>query len=303
MVASPTGMPKSKALPLDSGFRLRSGDRIKKNPLTIIEVRQIMRVRVVYFGMLKDAIGRSGDSLELPEGATVGEFLKACAKVAAPVKDFRDAIAIAVNQEYAGRTDVLKDGDEVAILPPVSGGSQARTGETPVPHSRRQIRTAEDGCATRVAIVRKSIEQSLILNEIKRPEDGAVSAFDGVVRDNTRGRKTLYLIYEAYEEMALKQMEQLCEEAIERFKVRDCRIVHRIGRLEVGETSVFIAVASAHRAAAMDACRFLIDTLKKTVPIWKKEYFEDGAVWADGEPFPEDIREGKTAAGAKGASK
>ena len=113
--------------------------------------------------------------------------------------------------------------------------------------------------------------------------------FEGVVRNNTRGRRTLYLDYEAYEEMALKQMEDLAERALAEFKIRDVAIVHRLGRLEIGETSVLIVVASAHRAAAFDACRWLIDTLKRTVPIWKKEHFEDGAVWADGEPFPDDI--------------
>ena len=102
----------------------------------------------------------------------------------------------------------------------------------------------------------------------------------------------MYLVYEAYEEMAVREMERLCMEAISRFGVRDARIHHRLGRLEVGATSVLIVVASAHRRAALDACRFLIDTLKQTVPIWKKEFFVDGAVWADGEPFPEEIRGG-----------
>jgi molybdopterin synthase catalytic subunit len=94
--------------------------------------------------------------------------------------------------------------------------------------------------------------------------------------------------------MALKQMEGLAEEAVEKYSIRDAAIVHRLGRLEIGEISVLIVVASAHRGAAFDACRWIIDTLKKTVPIWKKEYFEDGAVWADGEPFPAEIvaREG-----------
>jgi molybdopterin synthase catalytic subunit len=109
------------------------------------------------------------------------------------------------------------------------------------------------------------------------------------VRNQTRGRRTLFLNYEAYEEMALKQIEELARRALAEFKVRDVAIVHRLGRLEIGETSVLIAVASAHRAAAFDACRWLIDTLKRTVPIWKKEHFEDGAVWADGEPFPDEI--------------
>ena len=113
--------------------------------------------------------------------------------------------------------------------------------------------------------------------------------FEGIVRDNSRGRRTLYLDYEAYEEMALKQMEELAGRALSRFKIRDVAIIHRIGRLEIGETSVLIVVASAHRAAAFDASRWLIDTLKRTVPIWKKEYFEDGAVWADGEPFPPEV--------------
>jgi len=124
---------------------------------------------------------------------------------------------------------------------------------------------------------------------LKRGEDGAVLVFEGIVRNQTRGRKTLYLDYEAYEEMALEQMESLAGQALTQFSVRDVAIVHRLGRLEIGETSVLIAVASAHRAAAFDGCRWLIDTLKRTVPIWKKEYFEDGAVWADGEPFPADI--------------
>ncbi len=138
-------------------------------------------------------------------------------------------------------------------------------------------------------IVSEAIQTAPILAAIKRPEDGAVAVFDGIVRDNSRGRRTLYLDYTAYEPMALRQMEQLAQQALSRFAIRDVRIVHRLGRLQIGESSVYIAVAAAHRAAAFDACRWLIDTLKTTVPIWKKEYFQDGAVWADGEPFPPEI--------------
>jgi molybdopterin synthase catalytic subunit len=123
----------------------------------------------------------------------------------------------------------------------------------------------------------------------KQGEDGAVVVFDGIVRDNTRGRKTLHLDYEAYEEMAGKQMRELAVEARKLFGVRQVTMVHRLGRLQVGETSVLIVVASPHRAQAFDACRWLIDTLKKTVPIWKKETFADGAVWAAGEPFPAEL--------------
>jgi len=140
------------------------------------------------------------------------------------------------------------------------------------------------------AIVREPIEVRDVKEELEHPEDGATILFEGVVRNNTRGRRTLYLDYEAYELMALNEMEKLAQAALERFKVRDVCLVHRLGRLEIGETSVVIGVGSAHRGAAFEACRWLIDSLKKTVPIWKKEHFEDGAVWADGEPFPEEIR-------------
>ena len=141
----------------------------------------------------------------------------------------------------------------------------------------------------RVEITDGVIPAAEIVAEIKTGPDGAVCVFDGIVRDNTRGRKTLHLDYEAYREMALEQMRGLAGEAVTKFGVRDVTLVHRLGRLFVGETSVLVVVASAHRGAAFDACRWLIDTLKKTVPIWKKEQFADGAVWADGEAFPSDI--------------
>jgi molybdopterin synthase catalytic subunit len=141
------------------------------------------------------------------------------------------------------------------------------------------------------------------LGNIKSSEDGAAVVFEGVVRNQTRGRKTLYLDYEAYEEMALAQMEGLAAQALKQFQVREVALIHRLGRLEIGETSVLVVVASAHRAAAFDACRWLIDMLKRTVPIWKKEYFEDGAVWADGEAFPEEIPRAQGSPGGEGASK
>jgi molybdopterin synthase catalytic subunit len=141
----------------------------------------------------------------------------------------------------------------------------------------------------RIEIVDTPILTEAIVAAIKAGSDGAVCVFDGIVRDNTRGRKTLYLDYEAYREMALEQMRGLAAEAVAKFGVREVAMVHRLGRLMVGETSVLIAVASAHRGAAFEACRWLIDTLKTSVPIWKKETFVDGAVWADGEAFPEEL--------------
>ncbi len=142
-----------------------------------------------------------------------------------------------------------------------------------------------------------------VFDKSSSAEDGAAVVFEGIVRNNTQGRRTLYLDYEAYESMALKQMQSLAEQALADFKIRDAVIIHRLGKLEIGETSVLIVVASAHRAAAFDACRWLIDTLKRTVPIWKKEHFEDGAVWADGEPFPAEIPRAEGISATQPASK
>src|SRR6202789_3855312 len=141
----------------------------------------------------------------------------------------------------------------------------------------------------RVEITDAVIPVAEIVEETKAAADGAVCVFDGIVRDNSRGRKTLHLDYEAYREMALSQMQGLAGEAVTKFGVRDVALVHRLGRLVVGETSVLIVVASEHRGAAFDACRWLMVMLKNRVPIWKKEQFADGALWADGEAFPNDI--------------
>ncbi|HEX3969496.1 MAG TPA: molybdenum cofactor biosynthesis protein MoaE [Edaphobacter sp.] len=155
----------------------------------------------------------------------------------------------------------------------------------------------------RVEIIDAVIPSAEIVAEMKAGPDGAVCVFDGIVRDNTRGRKTLYLDYEAYREMALEQMRGLAGEAVTKFGVRDVALVHRLGRLMVGETSVLVVVASAHRGAAFEACRWLIDTLKQTVPIWKKEQFVDGASWADGEAFPEEQRVGGLAGRGPGVGR
>ncbi len=135
-------------------------------------------------------------------------------------------------------------------------------------------------------LVREPIDMLALVRQVRAPEDGAIVTFDGFVRNQSHDRPTLYLDYEAYESMALAKMREIGVQLHEKFRIHRAAIVHRLGRLEIGETSVFIAVSAPHRAAAFDACRFAIDTLKRTVPIWKKEYFEDGAVWADGELPP-----------------
>jgi molybdopterin synthase catalytic subunit len=239
-----------------------------------------MQVRVLFFGILKEMVGKSADLIDLPDGASVRDLLARYEVQNPRLKESLPALALAVNQQYAGPDTRLSPNDEVALLPPVSGGAPEAAGESPRESAGRQ---------SHASIIRDAIDLQTTIARLKQGEDGAALVFEGVVRNQTRGRKTLYLDYEAYEKMALEQLESLADQALQRFQIRDVAIVHRLGRLEIGATSVLIAVVSAHRAAAFDACRWLIDTLKQKVPIWKKEYFEDGAVWADGEPFPAEI--------------
>jgi molybdopterin synthase catalytic subunit/molybdopterin converting factor small subunit len=227
-----------------------------------------MRVQILPFGILKDLLSPS--PRELPDHASVTDLLALLGtelQQQPRAAELLSRIAVSVNTEYARPSHILREGDKVGLLPPVSGGINSIT----------------------TYLTRDVIPTNELIAAARQGSDGAVVAFDGIVRDNTRGRPTLYLDYEAYEEMAVKQIAELAEQAIARFGIRSVTLVHRLGRLEIGDTSVLIVVASAHRGAAFDANRWLIDTLKKTVPIWKKETFVDGAVWADGEPFPADL--------------
>lgn len=234
-----------------------------------------MHIRVLSFGVLKDWFGASPASIELPDGASVADLLRHLG-AGNPSRSLR-GIAVSVNAEYATASHILQDGDEIGLLPPVSGGA---------PLAASLADGDLDGAGVAVALTRAPIDPMKLAAAAKRGEDGALVVFDGVVRNQTHGRRTLFLDYEAYEQMALKQLKELAGSALARFDVRRVTVVHRLGRLQIGETSVFVLVASAHRAAAFDACRWIIDTLKQTVPIWKKETFVDGAVWAPGEPFP-----------------
>jgi len=230
-----------------------------------------MRVRVLFFGMLKELAGKSAEEIELPETASLANVIAHYEAILPRFQSLLPSLAFAVNQRYAVRDTKLTQNDEVAMLPPVSGGAGD---ESPL-----------------VKLVRDRIVPHDVIPPMERPEDGAIVIFDGIVRNHSRGRPTLYLDYEAYESMAIEKLKELAAEARRRFAIRNVAIVHRLGRLEIGESSVLIAVFSAHRAPAFDACRWLIDTLKRTVPIWKKEHFADGVVWADGEPFPAEIRQ------------
>jgi molybdopterin synthase catalytic subunit len=227
-----------------------------------------MHVRVLFFGRLKDIVGTGEQQAEISEGARVEDLFERYGTSFPELAKFRTSVVASVNQEFAEWRAPLSSGDEVAFLPPVSGGSiQAGTA------------VEENLCA----LVRATIETTEIVAQLKAPPDGAVVVFEGIVRNNSAGRSTLYLEYEAYEAMALAKMREIGAEMLGKFAIRRYAMVHRLGRLEIGETSVLIVVCSAHRGAAFDACRFGIDTLKRNVPIWKKEYFQDGAVWAEGE--------------------
>jgi molybdopterin synthase catalytic subunit len=240
----------------------------------------MMQVRVLPFGVLKDRLGASASTMELPEGSTVADLLESLKSGPGTrlTPEALQGIAVAVNAEFATAAQVLSAGDEVGLLPPVSGGVDSLPGPA-------AVEPADIGPGT-VALTHQPIQVEKLTHESRRDEDGALVVFDGVVRNHSRGRPTLHLDYEAYEEMAVKQMGELVLEARSRFDLRQVTMIHRLGRLLVGETSVLIVVASAHRAPAFESCRWLIDTLKKTVPIWKRETFVDGAVWAAGEPFP-----------------
>jgi molybdopterin synthase catalytic subunit len=235
----------------------------------------MIQVRVLPFGVLKDRLGASASTVELPDGATVASLLDHLG--AKGNAHSLQGIAVSVNAEYASASQILYEGDEVGLLPPVSGGT------APIADPPQEANPGG------VALTRDPIDSASLVAASKRAEDGAVVVFDGIVRNHSHNRQTLHLDYEAYEEMALNQMRTLADQAREKYGVRDVTMIHRLGRLQIGESSVLIIVASAHRAQAYEASRWLIDTLKKTVPIWKKETFVDGSVWAAGETFPDSL--------------
>ena len=238
-----------------------------------------MRVRVLFFGRLKDIVGQTEDAAELGDGARVEDLYARYGERYPELAAFRGSVVASINQTFADWRSPLAAGDEVAFLPPVSGGSETT-----------RVALVQD----LIELVRLPIRVAEIVALLKAPGDGAVLAFEGIVRDHSGARRTLYLDYEAYESMALIKLRELAAQMRERFPIDRLALVHRLGRLEIGETSVLIAVSAEHRGAAFDACRFGIDTLKRTVPIWKKEYFEGGAVWADGEMPPAPSNPGPT---------
>jgi molybdopterin synthase catalytic subunit len=220
-----------------------------------------MKVNVLFFGITHDFTGRAQEQVELPEGENLQGLRRRYEARFPRLMSVGGSLLFAVNQEIANGSTTLRDGDEVAFMPPVSGGASGDF----------------------FRITRSPISASDLAKQLRAPEDGAVVIFEGIVRDHSRGRASLYLEYEAYEPMAIRHMEELGGEAKQKFAIDGIGIIHRLGRLEIGETSVAIIVTAEHRRAAFEACQYAIDRLKQVVPIWKKEYFADGAVWAEGE--------------------
>ena len=216
----------------------------------------MITVRMLFFAHLQDVAGSHELTLSLPDNATVKTAAESLAGRSAGFADLLAQARAAVNAEFADAATLLRDDDEVAWMPPMSGGSSSMLTEMPV----------------NLAELSRAVEASGY---------GAVVTFSGNVRDNARGREVLYLEYEAYAPLAKKQLARLIAEAETRWQVQ-CAVQHRLGRLEIGESSVGIAVAAAHRAEAFDACRWLLDTLKETVPIWKREFFRGGDHWVEG---------------------
>ena len=224
-----------------------------------------MRVKVLFFGVLKDLVGKAEESLDLPAGTTLETLFSRYSQRYETLNTKRPSILFARNQEFAKPETVLNDNDEVAFLPPVSGGSGSRAS------------------GHIFEIVRETIDSRQLVNKLQRPEDGAVVVFEGVVRNNTKGRATTHLEYECYEAMAKEQMTRIGHEIAAQFAIGQIGMVHRLGRLEIGEASVVVVATAPHRKPAFEAALEGINRLKREVPIWKKEFFADGAVWVDGE--------------------
>ena len=222
--------------------------------------------------MLRDIVGRAEQEIEVAAGVCLGCVFERYARQFPRLGDLKSSIVLARNHQFCDRSVLVADGDEIAFLPPVSGGSGRYT---------QQIVDAEQGYF--FALTRLPIDTAVVGRELLRGEDGAVVNFEGVVRNNTKGRRTQFLDYECYEPMAVKMMAEIGREIARTHSIGRIAMVHRLGRMEIGETSVAVIVTAPHRKPAFEAALEGINRLKRIVPIWKKEHFADGEVWVEGE--------------------
>ena len=226
----------------------------------------MITIRVLFFGAARDVVDQNPLPLPLPAdgSSTVWRAFEQLVNRYPELERFGRSLLFAVNQEYATPETELKEDDELAIFPPVSGG-------------------ADDGSHRHdfFELTTEPIDVGSVARRVILPKCGATVSLDGFAREWTRGRRTKYLVYEAYEGMALSEMQRLGVEAHKRFEIAHIGIVHRTGRLEIGETSVVISVSAPHRKAAFEACEWAIRELKRTVPIWKKEVYDEGEQWVE----------------------
>ena len=212
--------------------------------------------------MQRELVGAKAIPLELPPDSTVTDAWEAMAALHPGLAPGRSSVRFARNGDYAEPTVALADGDEVAFIPPVSGGSGIPS---------RLCRLTHD-----------PIDANDLVAAVWTPADGAVCTFHGIVREDSRNRTVRYLEYDAYPAMAEKKMAEILDEVAARWPQQRAAIVHRLGVVPLGEASVVIAVASPHRGESFEACRYVIDRVKEVVPIWKKEVFTDGEEWIEG---------------------
>jgi molybdopterin synthase catalytic subunit len=228
-----------------------------------------MRVRVLFFGLLRDLVGHSSEDSDFPAGADLRAVFDVYAGRFPRLREMASSIVVARNQEFAGLDTPVAEGDEIAFLPPVSGGACD------------PLEIVGNGHY--FALTRHAIDTRALVARVQTAGDGAVVTFEGVVRNNTKGRPTLCLDYECYEAMALKMLAKIGCEIAASHQITNIAMVHRLGRMLVGEASVVVVAVAPHRRPAFDAALEGINRLKKTVPIWKKEHFVDGEVWVEGE--------------------
>jgi MoaE-MoaD fusion protein len=232
----------------------------------------IVRVKVLFFGILRDIVGRAEEHVDLADGAPLESVFLHYARQFPKLADLKSSIVLARNQQFSDRSAIIKEGDEIAFLPPVSGGSSRYTHEICDPEQGHFF-----------ALTREPIDAAGVGKALLRGEDGALVHFEGVVRNNTKGRATRFLDYECYEPMAVKMMAEIGHDIARTHPIGRIAIIHRLGRMQIGETSVAVIVTAPHRRPAFEAALEGINRLKRIVPIWKKEHFADGEVWVEGE--------------------